>query len=69
MAFPIISVPSSLEISRVGNDLEISWDNGVLQIANNVNGHWRDVNLQSPVKLQRHLISSVPSEFFRVRAE
>ncbi len=62
--------PVELEISWVGNDLEISWnDNGVLQIATSVDGPWHDVNLESPIKLQRHFISSIPAEFFRVRAE
>ena len=62
-------LPASPKISQVENGWEISWDAGVLQIAASVDGPWHDVNLQSPVKLQRHLISSIPAEFFRVRAE
>ena len=62
-------LPASPKISQVENGWEISWDNGVLQIAASVDGPWHDVNLQSPVKLQRHLISSIPAEFFRVRSK
>ena len=62
-------LPASPKISQVENGWEISWDAGVLQIAASVDGPWHDVNLQSPVKLQRHLISSIPAEFFRVRSK
>ena len=60
---------SSPKISRVGNGLEISWHDGVLQSSADVDGPWQDVHLPSPVKLRQLLISSIPAEFFRVRAE
>ena len=62
-------LPASPKISQVGNGLEISWDDGVLQSSADVDGPWRDVHLPSPVSLRRLLISSLPAEFFRVRAE
>ncbi len=62
-------LPASPKISQVGNGWEISWDDGVLQSAVDVDGPWQDVHLPSPVKLRWLLISSIPAEFFRVRAE
>ncbi len=62
-------LPASPKISQVGNGLEISWDDGVLQSSADVDGPWRDVNLRSPVKLRWLLIFSIPAEFFRVRSK
>ena len=58
-------LPSSPKISRVGNGLEISWSNGVLQSAVDVDGPWQDVIASSPLRVT----PSLSSEFFRVRSK
>ena len=58
-------LPASPKISRVGNGLEISWDDGVLQSAVDVDGPWQDVIAGSPLRVT----PSLSSEFFRVRSK
>ena len=49
-------------------ELEIIWRNGTLQIADAVNGKWKDYNGNSPSPLRIPLaVNSKPQQFFRIR--
>ena len=57
----------SPKITRAGDALEITWAVGVLQTSAGIEGPWKDVRASSPLRIFPR--PSLPTEFFRVRAE
>jgi len=64
--YRLTSLPPLLGINRVGSRVEVSWDNGVLESADQVLGPWTTVtNAVSPLRVE----PNATSQFYRAKTE
>ena len=63
-------LPPNIKIKTLltdnGKELEVIWEDGTLQIADAVNGEWKDYSGSSPLRVPL-AVNSKPQQFFRIK--